>query len=109
MFLVYVRGVNVYAKNLNTVQTFAVQESNVIDYYQGTVFGSYDSNEEATARFNDVIEAATSDKQVYDFRKEIGYWNVKEEPAKKTATKRAGRKPAAEKSPPEHNEPEPKK
>ena len=99
MFLVYKNGSNIYAKNLDTVQTFAVQETNVIDYYQSVTFGAYDTSEEAVTRFNDVVDAASNDKQVYDFREKVGYWKPK----------KAGRKPAAEKSPPEHNTPAPKK
>lgn len=99
MFLVYQIDETVYAKNLDTVQMFAVQQTQIIDYYQSTVFGSYDNNQEAVARFNDVIDAAAADKQVYDLREKVGYWKPK----------KAGRKPAAEKSPPEHHTPAPKK
>ena len=109
MFLVYLVGDNLFGKSLDSVQTFAVQGNNIVDYYQGTEFSSANTPEEAVARFNDIVKAAASDQKVYDLRKDIGYWDVPNEPEKKPTTKRAGRKPAAEKAAPEHNEPAPKK
>ena len=99
MFLVYKKGQNAYAKNLDSIQTFAVQANEVIDYYQNTKFGIYESNEEAIARFDDAVEAAAEGQTIYDFRNEVGYWKPK----------KVGRKPKAEQSAPAEHTPTPKK
>lgn len=65
-----------------------------------TVYAN-ESQEDAIARFDDLLEALAADQKIYDTRKDVGYWK----PKKKTP----GRKPAAEKSHSEQSQPAPKK
>lgn len=109
MFVVYPSGASIFAKDLNSIQTFAVRGNQLVDYFQSATIAIYETDEEALARFDDIITAAGAGAKIYDLREKIGNWKASEEPEKKTTTKRAGRKPAAEKPAAEHNEPAPKK
>ena len=77
MFIVYKSSNAVFAKNLNSMNSFGVTDNEIQDYSFGVSLLTCDSNEEALARFNDIIESAASDEKVYDTRKEVGYWKAK--------------------------------
>ena len=103
MFIVYQNSGNLAAKNLNSVRIFRVVDSSLRDYDQGITFASYETNEEAVIRFDDILAAAVEDQKVYDLREDVGYWKPKE------TVKRTGRKPKAEQSEPAEHAPTPKK
>ena len=97
MFLVYESSNVTYVKNLDNTDRISVYNDQISDESGVRFFGSYGTQEEALARFNDLVEAMASDQKVYDLRKEVGYWK----------TKKPGPKPKAKAPAPET--PEPKK
>ena len=91
MFLVYEKGSQVSATNLNGLTSFSVVGSNIVDYVTSRKLFVCDTKEEALARFNDIIDAAIAGENVYDSRKEVGYWK-----AKKPGPKPKAKAPAPE-------------
>ena len=91
----------VYSSNLNQITTVVVTGDRITNFDSNAVLGKFDSAEEAQAKFLDIVDAYADGQKVYDVGKDVGYWKPKKKPA--------GRKPAAEKSAPAHNEPAPKK
>lgn len=77
MFLVYKNSNTVFAVNLNSFSSFAASDNFVINYDTSRKLITCDTHEEAVTRFNDIIEAATAGENVYDSRKDVGYWKAK--------------------------------
>lgn len=77
MFVVYEVSNAVFAKNLDSVNTFGIVGNEIQDYTVSTVLFAANSPEEVLVRFNDIIDAANDDQNVYDTRKEVGYWKAK--------------------------------
>ena len=91
MFLVYGDNDTTYAVNLGSISKFSVSGTSISDYSVGTTFFRADTEKEALNAFNDIIEAATDGLNVYDLRKEVGYWK-----AKKPGPKPKAKAPAPE-------------
>ena len=91
MIFVYEKNDVTYARNLNSITTFSVLQNIISDYSSGNSFLEYDTSEEALSRFNDIVNAAATDLNVYDSRKEVGYWK-----AKKPGPKPKAKAPAPE-------------
>ena len=77
MFLVYKKYDSVYARDLNIVGNFSVSENTIQESSLGIALITEESTEKALDRFNDIIEAASDGQNVYDARKEVGYWKAK--------------------------------
>ena len=97
MFLVYEKGSQVSATNLNALTSFTIVGSNIVDYATSRKLFVCDTNEEALARFNDIIDAAIAGENVYDSRKEVGYWKAKKPGPKPKAKAPAPETPAPKK------------
>ena len=99
MFLIYQPTDAIYVKNLDFIDKLVLSGTKIAGDSLLRFFVSYETEEEALTRFNDILEALDADRNVYDTRKEVGYWKAK----------KPGPKPKA-KAPAQGNpEPAPKK
>ena len=100
MFIAYYTNNAYFARNLNSISALCVLNDQILDYGAGTTLVQCESDKDALARFNDILDAALADQKVYDTRNEVGYWK-KAKPGPKPKAKA----PASQ----EHEEPAPKK
>ena len=105
MIVVYNISTNsdwVYAVDTKHLQGLRCTRSSIAVINGHTVYTA-ETQEEAVARFDDLLEALSNDQTVYDMREEVGYWKPKK------VAKKPGPKPKAEQSAPAEHTPTPKK